>query len=135
MGIFREKSIESEFFYELWKHNGRAFQLSPGATPIWLRRFPQVYASGDSSGRVEIWDGFQFEAVVGGIDVIRDDPKDYSKGIRFNKDHYVVTSGNLFMAYGPLKGNDHWLPEFPTGLKDVPYFELSNHSKSRTQYF
>lgn len=128
MGIFREKPVESQFFYELWRHNGRAFRLSPETTPFWLRRFPHVYASGDSMSRIEIWDELRFEAVVGGIDVIREDPKDYPKGIRFNKDHYVVTSGNLFVAYGPLRGEDHWLPEFPLGLKDIPYFELNRNA-------
>ena len=124
MGIYRSKSIQPEFFYELWKHKGQPYRLGTDSAPSWLQRFEYVYASGDSLARVEIWDDLKFENVVGGIDVIRDDPNDYHRGVKLNKDHYVVTSGNLFMALGPLKGDDHWLTELPKGLRFANYLKI-----------
>ncbi len=125
MGIHRPKSIDSEFFYELWKYKGQPYRLGGDSIPSWLRRFDYVYASGDSLLRTETWDGLVFSSVVGGIDVLRPDPNDYHRGIRFNKDHYVVTSGGLFVALGPLKGHDHWLPELPDSLRTVNYLQFS----------
>lgn len=94
-------------------------------TPSWLRRFDHVYASGDSIARCEAWEGLTFENVVGGIDVFRLDPKDYHRGVRFNKDHYVVTSGGVLVALGPFKDDDHWLPDLPEGLRSLDYLQIS----------
>jgi len=117
MGIWRPKSIDPEFIYELWQTRGQVYRLHSDNIPFWLNRFEYVYASGDSLARTEEWSGRPIANIVGGIDVFRIDPKDFCKGITYNKDHYAVTSDNLIQAYGPFrKDGDHWYKDLPADL-------------------
>ena len=122
MGIWRPKSIDPELIYQLWRYKGQAYRLHGDNVPFWLNRFEYVYASGDSLVQTENWSGRQIGNVVGGIDVFRIDPSDFSKGIIYNKDHYTITSNNLIQAYGPFRRDgDHWYSDFPAALKSVEW--------------
>ncbi len=132
MNRIKAKPIDASVFYELGKESWRPKLLLDSAVPIWLRKHPfRVYASGDcSQPRIEEWDDRQLECVVGGIDVLRIDPKDFCRGVLWNMDHYAVTSGGVLQAYGPFKkGQDwrHWLYEIPEHLRSVGVLDIVNY--------
>jgi len=127
----RPKPIDASVFYELGKDSWEPRLLLDCAVPIWLRKPSfRVYASGDCSlPRAEEWDDKKFECVVGGIDVVRPDPKDFHYGIFWNIDHYAITSSGLLQAYGPFKNGrnlQHWLPEIPEHLKSTRVLDIAN---------
>lgn len=131
MDRIKPKPVDASVLYELGKDSWKPRLLSNSSVPTWLRRHSfRVYASGDCSlPRIEEWDDKQFECVVGGIDVIRLDPKDFRHGVFWNADHYAITSSGLLQAYGPFKsGRDwqHWLHEIPEHLKSARALDIAN---------
>jgi len=121
----RPKPIDAQVFYELGEASWVLRRLTGQAIPIWLRRFELVWARGDcGQPRIEVCEDKQFKVVVGGIDVLRPDPDDLRFGVAYNKDHYVVTSGNQLLAHGPFRDGEHWLRDIPQRLKDAQTLEM-----------
>jgi len=127
MSANKPKPIDPALVYRLMCADGLTLLLEGKAAPDWLNGLGVVCGSAASAERREILSGREPVQVVGGIDVFRYDPNDLKFGNPVNKDHYVVTSGNAFQAYGPFKrSGDHWLPKVPGYIRLVPVLERSS---------
>jgi len=127
MSASKPKPVDPELIHKLKAADGLTLLLEGEAAPGWLNGLGIVCGSAAFVERREILDGRGPIQVVGGIDVFRYDPDDLKFGKPVNKDHYFVTSGNTFQAYGPFKReNDHWLPKVPGYIRLVPVLERSS---------
>lgn len=69
---------------------------------------------------------YHYEDAIGGMDLMRIDPKDSALGFPYNKDHYVFVHDkanvDVVQVFGPYgKGEpDHWLHDLPDHLKKAP---------------
>lgn len=88
--------------------------------PDWMRNIPAILCLASGSNcepRSTEVKGKVYLDIVGGIDVVRFDPKDATLGFPFNVDHYVVLkdpdSDDMLFAEGPLKSHEHWLKQLP----------------------
>jgi hypothetical protein len=119
-----KKFIDYEKFTPIQEYSGLPFELQSDARFDWMRNMsnvPHLVDSVIASAIAPIpnqeYGGFN----VGGVEVIRNDPKD--NPYIYNKDVYHIVSGintSGLIAYGPFKDDEHWLKQLPERNNGIP---------------
>jgi hypothetical protein len=127
----REKFIPYEQMALIQQYSGLPIELGPGAQFDWMKNMysvpglvHKIVASAinpvpNASG------GYN----VGGIDLFRNDPKDYPYAI--NKDVYPIVSGinpSGCIAQGPFKDSEHWITQLPARYSGIPVVGADNNN-------
>ena len=119
-----KKFIVYEQCTAIQQYSGLPVELSPDMRFDWMTNMNnvpglvhKVIASATNPTPNTDVSGFN----VGGIEVYRNDPKDYPYIL--NKDVYAVISGispSGLIAQGPLKDDEHWLKQMPERYSGIP---------------